>query len=319
MKILISTHSEEQEEHLTSLLIEDGYRVAPLRNGRSALSALQEADGPRIAVLDELMPELNAEEVCRKIRASGMEHYTYCIVRVPSADRDTRDRVFEAGADDVIAMRTDYEELSARLRNAKRVINLQEQLLAAREALRFETTHDGATGVFNRQGIGDHLRREFERASRFGKSLGIVMIDLDHFRIINDSFGYHAGDMVLREVASRIKTAVRAYDVVGRYGADEFVILSPEITSAALVAQAERVLTAVSSQPVCFDGQQILLTASIGVAISDDRSSNELVQAAEDAAERAKQTGRNCVEFARTSCAEQAFAAATAERPYSVN
>ncbi|GAC1649922.1 MAG: hypothetical protein NVS9B15_09310 [Acidobacteriaceae bacterium] len=93
------------------------------------------------------------------------------------------------------------------------------------------------------------------------------MIDLDHFRLINERFGYLAGDLVLREVAQRIHQAIRACDVVGRYGADEFVILSPEITNSALIAQAERVLTSLSTKPVCFDGQEILLTACVGVAI----------------------------------------------------
>ncbi|GAC1649919.1 MAG: hypothetical protein NVS9B15_09300 [Acidobacteriaceae bacterium] len=167
MKILLCMQTEDQEQHLSRLLSEDGYAVVPAKGGRAALRALQSDEGPRIALMDDLMSEFSAEEVCRRLRASGAPHYTYCIVSPASECRNTSERLFESGADDVLVRPFDFSELSARLRNAKRVVNLQEQLIAARQALHFESTHDGATGVYNRQGLADHLRRESERAARF--------------------------------------------------------------------------------------------------------------------------------------------------------
>ncbi len=130
-------------------------------------------------------------------------------------------------------------------------------------------------------------------------------MDLDHFRLINESFGYAAGDAALREAAYRIRNTVRAYDIVGRYGADEFLIFSPEVSAQALMAQSERVLNALSASPFRFDDQEILLTASIGVATNDDRNSNEMVQAAELAVKAAKNIGGNNVEFARNFTIEE--------------
>jgi diguanylate cyclase (GGDEF)-like protein len=173
--------------------------------------------------------------------------------------------------------------------------------------------------VLNRAGLRENLHREFERATRFGTTCGAMLVDLDHFRLINESFGYKAGDMVLREAAVRIRNMVRAYDIVGRYGADEFLILSPETTATALMAQAERILSALSSTPVSFDGQEIILTASIGVASCEDRSESEMVQAAENAMKQAKRTGRNNVEFARNFMVEVAYAAEETRRTFRPN
>ena len=307
MQVLVSTRDREQEKHWVRLLEGDGYSVVAMPSGREALRAMQSESGPRIAIFAEASEGLKAGEICRRLRAMSNARYVYCIVMVAENSREKQDALLDAGADDVIGTLFDWEELTGRLRNAKRVLNLQEQLIAAREALRFESTHDATTAVLNRSGIGEHLRREFERASRFNKSLGLIMVDLDHFRIINESFGYAAGDGVLRELATRIKTSTRAYDIVGRYGADEFVILAPETTAVALAAQAERVLSAISTVPVSFEGQEILLTASIGVALSEDRTATELLQSAEDAVKRAKLTGRNSVEFARNSSFDPAL------------
>lgn len=300
MQVLVTTRNQEQEKHWVRLLEQFGYQAIAAESGRDALRTLQAEDGPRIAVFSEEVKGMAVSELCSRLRTISDARYVYCIVMVAGNTKDKQDALFDAGADDVIGMLFDWEELVGRLRNAKRVLQLQDQLMAAREALRFESTHDATTSALNRSGIGEHLRREYERSMRFGKSLGLIMIDLDHFRIINESFGYAAGDDVLREVARRIKSSTRAYDVVGRYGADEFTVLAPETCASALASQAERILSAISTTPVSFEGQEILLTASIGVALSDDRTSVELLQAAEDAVKRAKLTGRNAVEFARS-------------------
>ncbi|MBV9671021.1 MAG: diguanylate cyclase [Acidobacteriales bacterium] len=314
MKILIAAKDDDQERLWNRTLSQEGFVVSTARDTASAMRALQKESAPTLAVFGP-----TALDVCSRLRTMTADRYVYCIAVLDSETRQARDKAFEAGADDVIASCAVRDELPARLRLARRVLHLQEQLLTAREALRFESTHDGTTGAFNRQGMGDHLRREFERATRFGKSLGVIIVDVDHFRIINESFGYGAGDRVFREVAQRIQNSVRAYDIVGRYGADEFVVLSPESTAVAMMAQAERILTSLSSIPVTFDGQQILLTASVGVAMSDERSATELLQAAEDAVKQAKLTGRNSVEFARSSATEVPFSPVLFDPGFRVN
>lgn len=319
MQVLVATRDPEQEKHWIRLLEQFGYRGVAVDSGRDALRTLQSDDGPRLAVFAEELKGMKAAEICARLRTISDARYVYCLVMVSDNSKDKQVALLDAGADDVIGTLFDWEELAGRLRVAKRVVQLQEQLISAREALRFESTHDATTGVLNRSGISEHLRREYERAMRFGKSLGLIMVDIDHFRIINESFGYSAGDDVLREVARRIKTSTRAYDVVGRYGADEFTVLAPETSASALAAQAERVLSAISTAPVSFEGQEILLTASIGVALSDDRTGVELLQAAEDAVKRAKLTGRNAVEFARTGILDPALVPMIFDPRYRIN
>ncbi len=283
------------------------------------MRVLQSEGAPKVALLDWLLPEMDGSEVCRRLRASSDQRYAYCMVTVADHSPDAIERLLEAGADDVISSSCDGHDLASRLRNARRILELQEQLMAARDALRFESTHDGATGVLNRSGLRENLHREFQRAVRFGTTLGTVLVDLDHFRLINDSFGYQAGDTVLREVAARIRNTIRGYDLVGRYGADEFLVLSPETSAKALMVQAERILGALSGSPVSCDGHEIIVTASIGVASSEERTEVDLVQAAETAMKQAKKTGRNSVEFARNFAVEQGFGPEDGVRSMRVN
>ena len=318
MKVLVAAQEEKGQE-IAHLLHGQGYTTVVVSDGRSALKALQADGAPRVAIFDWLLREIDGTEVCMRLRATSDDRYTYCILIAENGSREVAQRLLECGADDVMARPVMGDELAARIRGARRILDLQEQLLAAKDALRFESTHDGATGVLNRAGLRENLHREFERATRFGTTCGAVLVDLDHFRLINESFGYKAGDIVLREAAVRIRSMVRAYDIVGRYGADEFLILSPETSATALMAQAERILSALSSTPVSFDGQEIIVTASIGVASCEDRTESEMVQAAENAMKQAKRTGRNNVEFARNFMVEVGYAAEETPRTFRPN
>lgn len=304
MKILIALQDEIRRRRLVETMQRHGYGTQSYADGLAALHALQLIDAPRIAVLDWLLPNMDGTEVCTRLRSGSDHRYTYCILLSKTRSIESANQLIEAGADDAMTYPFDANELLCRVRNARRILELQDQLLAARAALRFETTHDGGTGLLNRLGIGQHLHREYERSARFGTTLGALLIDLDHFRLINESFGSQAGDAVLREAASRLRNTVRSYDVIGRYGADEFLVLAPESSPASLLAQAERMLEAISDTPVAFEEQEIIMSASIGVATSDDRTESELVRAADSAVKLAKQNGRNSVEFAHKTGVE---------------
>jgi two-component system, cell cycle response regulator len=304
VKILIAMQDENQRRCLAEIMQAHGYGTQFCADGLTAWHALQSDDAPRIAILDWLLPHMDGSEICTRLRSGSDHRYTYCILLSTTRSIESANRLIEAGADDAMTYPFDPNELLCRVRSARRILELQDQLLAARAALRFETTHDGGTGLLNRLGIGHHLHREFERSIRFGNTLGILLIDLDHFRLINESFGYHAGDVVLREAASRIRNTVRSYDVIGRYGADEFLVLSPESSPVSLIAQAERILKIISTTPVAFEEQEIIITASIGVATSDDRTENELVHAADGALKLSKQKARNSIEFAHKAGVE---------------
>ncbi|MGB7135808.1 MAG: diguanylate cyclase [Acidobacteriaceae bacterium] len=173
-------------------------------------------------------------------------------------------------------------------------LSLQRDLLAAQEKLRFQATHDALTGLWNRGALLDLLHREMERVQRMNISMGVLMLDIDHFKPVNDTHGHLTGDAVLRDIASRLLHATRPYDVIGRYGGEEFLILLPECDGIETWASAERIRAAVGSAPFRVRGAEIALTVSIGAMIArQGAAETELLSGADAALYQAKREGRN--------------------------
>jgi diguanylate cyclase (GGDEF)-like protein len=209
----------------------------------------------------------------------------------------------EAGADDYITKPLRVPELRARLRAGRRIIDLQEELMLAREALRQQATHDGLTGLLNRSAILEVLHNELARAQRESQPLSVLMVDLDHFKQVNDEFGHLAGDAVLRESSSRMRTVVRRYDSVGRYGGEEFLVVLPGCDSVAAAAQAERLRLSLAAAPFVFGSGTCALTGSVGYVCSTDVPAGDagsLIHLADDALYAAKNLGRNRSASAQT-------------------
>jgi len=193
----------------------------------------------------------------------------------------------------------DPYELRARLRTGARIVELQDSLTQAREALREQAMHDALTQLFNRRATMDILVSELSRASRDLKPLTVMMVDIDHFKSVNDRFGHPAGDAVLCEVARRLRSSMRAYDTVGRFGGEEFLVVAPGCDSSPSRAQAERLREIVSSQPVKVKDLSIDVTVSVGVATVRDPTPQDLealLSVADKALYLAKERGRNRVE-----------------------
>jgi len=144
----------------------------------------------------------------------------------------------ESGADDYLTKPFHPQELRARLRVGLRMLDLETNLVEARENLRFKASHDALTSIWNRGAIIELLERELSRARREGSSVGILLADIDHFKTINGTRGHLVGDEVLRAVTGRLKGEVRSYDAVGRYGGEEFLILLPGCDNPKLTAKA---------------------------------------------------------------------------------
>jgi diguanylate cyclase (GGDEF)-like protein len=302
MRLLVAEDEPISRRILEARLQGWGYRVVVVDDGVKAWETLAAQDPPRLAILDWMMPQMDGIEVCRRVRARGEEPYIYIILLTARSERDDLVTAMNAGADDFLAKPFDPLELEVRLRAGRRVIKLQEDLIAAREVLRHQATHDALTGVWNRAAILDVLRRETARARRERDPLGVIMADLDRFKEINDAHGHPAGDAVLREAARRLAGAIRPYDSLGRYGGEEFLLVVPQCDAPCTARVAERLRIAVGQEPMSVPGGRIIVTVSLGTASLEGHSAvhgEALIRAADQALYEAKAKGRNRVEAGR--------------------
>lgn len=304
MKILIAEDDAIARRVLEAFASKRGYRVISASNGQEALECLSGEGAPRLAVLDWMMPGLEGTDVCRKLREleqTGDRAYAYVVLLTARTEREDLLVGLQAGADDYIRKPFDPPELEARLRTGRRILDLQDKLIAAREELRFQATHDALTGLANRRAILETLAREYSRQQREGGTFGIILADIDHFKKVNDSHGHLCGDSVLREIASTMKDSMRPYDTVGRYGGEEFLIVVPETNAEMTLRIAERICRAVESRVIVGADCAMRVTASFGVAASTDPDPvrpQALLHLADDALYRAKSQGRNRCELA---------------------
>ncbi len=300
MKILIAEDDSVSRRLLEAFLSKWGYEVIVATNGAEAWRIFEQDEAPRLALLDWMMPELDGIEVCRRVRVREARPYVYMVLLTARSQKQDLLKALEAGADDYLTKPFDADELRARLHVGRRIIELQDALIAARETMRFQATHDSLTGVFNHTEILGALRRELSRAGRDGTSVGVIMADLDHFKRVNDTRGHLAGDVVLREAVQRMVSCVRAYDAIGRYGGEEFLVVVPSSDARGTLVLAERIRARIEASPIETPAGAIGVTASMGVALSGahTRDAQTLLCAADAALYLAKEHGRNGVELA---------------------
>jgi len=281
---------------LQSSLPRWGYKATLVEDGFAAWREIQGEHGPRLLLLDWMMPGIDGVEICRRVRAQQHELYTYILVL--TSKHDKRDAIFalDAGADDYITKPFDAHELRARMQVGRRILQLQDEVLRSREQLRSQAMLDSLTGLCSRRSIFQSLSDEAARSKRTGVPLGLLMLDLDNFKTINDTHGHLAGDCVLAQVADRMVSVVRPYDHTGRYGGDEFLIVLPDCPADLLATVAERIRARIADQPVITVGARIEVTVSIGGAIATPDSllqPENAIRIADAALYRAKRAGRN--------------------------
>ena len=302
MKILIAEDDATSRRKLEAYLESWGYEVVAAADGTEAWTVLQGEEAPRLAILDWMMPGKDGIQVCEEVRKLKGVPYVYIIMLTACDQKEDIVRGLDAGADDYLTKPYDALELRARLRAGRRILALQEALLSARDALRFQATLDPLTGLWNRTAILAALRRELVRANRERSPLAVFLADLDHFSRTNDTYGHMAGDSVLRETARRIRSASRLYDSIGRYGGEEFLIIAPGCGTSEAVKQGERLRASVAAKGIDLADGVIQLTLSVGVVTTgkyEGLDSNAVIFAADAALARAKEQGRNRLEVAR--------------------
>ncbi|GAB2510596.1 GGDEF domain-containing protein [Lysobacter humi (ex Lee et al. 2017)] len=290
MKILVAEDDVTSRLVLAATLRSLGHEVTAVADGAAALE-LWRRDEFALVISDWLMPELDGPGLCRAIRSEHRSYYTYAILLTSLEGKGNYLAGIEAGADDFITKPLDREVLAARLSVAERILGLH-------EALRFEATRDRLTGVLNRGAILDALQVELHRAARQGGTTAVLLLDIDHFKRVNDTRGHLVGDEVLREIGRRLQATLRPYDRVGRFGGEEFVVLVSSADGQSSVI-AERVRHAIAGTPVAIGGgEPIAMTVSIGVAVAPVAPGDPqaMLAAADRALYRAKAAGRDRVE-----------------------
>ncbi len=210
MKVLIAEDDPISRRMLEAFLMKWGYEVMATREGEEAWGILQKSDAPHLAILDWMMPGRDGIDICRLLRQTKGRAYVYVILLTARGHKDDMVEGLDAGADDYVTKPFDPVELRARVRAGQRIVELQEQLVQAREALRDQASRDPMTGIWNHATILAILRREVARAARTRGPFALVMIDVDRFKTINDTYGHPAGDAVLCEASQRLQGAMRS-------------------------------------------------------------------------------------------------------------
>lgn len=306
MRILIADEDPVARLALEATLVRWGYDVEVAEDGQAAWQMMANGNGPRMVVIEWLMDGVDGAELCRKLRAKVKSEYVYVLLMSTRDGAGELIEALDAGADDYIVKPFDSAELKARVRCGLRILQLQNDLVMAREALRDQATFDALTGAYNRGAIIDLLEREVSRAHRAGSPISLIMCDLDHFKQVNDAFGHQTGDQVLIEATARLHAGVRHYDFVGRYGGEEFVVVLPGCNAADATALADRLRQSLAGSVIDTSQGPVLVTASFGVGTyvgetdAPPGDAEALVRAADEALYAAKDAGRNRVIMGRS-------------------
>jgi two-component system cell cycle response regulator len=303
--ILVAEDSAIYRHLIEGHLKEWGFDFECVRDGKEAWKQLMRPDAPRLALLDWVLPEIDGVELCRRLRGRSEDGaYTYTILLTAKNRKQEMLEAMDAGVDDFLAKPFDPLELKARLMVGKRIVELQEKLVSANNALHFAASHDFLTGAWNRAEIVAFMQRELVRARRDVTPLGIVLVDVDHFKNVNDEFGHETGDCVLREITKRFSESLREYDGIGRYGGEEFLLVIPGCDLAATVRRANQIRELISSRPIPTPLGKTTVTVSMGATVAESSTNSKLLLShADTALYKAKRNGRNRVEQAITAAA----------------
>ncbi len=300
MKVLIADDENIVRFRLEKFLQDFGYEVLSVSNGEAAWELIQSPSSPDLLILDWEMPGMDGLVICRETRKLNSEYYTYILLLSSRSEPEDIIEGMEAGADDYITKPFNKEELRVRLRAGRRIVELNREVVDSRNLLKEKAAHDALTGLANRGKIEEVLDKELERAKRKGSPLCLAMIDIDHFKKVNDTYGHLAGDQVLRKVSKMLLADSRPYDVVGRYGGEEFLLLMPDYDIETTLNKVERLRKTICQSSITTSEGVIVVSISTGVCLAKnltDSDMNDLIKTADLALYKAKNNGRNRTEI----------------------
>ncbi len=296
--VLVGEDSPVQRFLLKDQLESWGYVPIFATDGNTVWNILQQTDAPRLVILDWELPGLSGVEVCRKLRERAAKRYTYVLLLTSRSEKSDIVDGLSSGADDFVSKPFNDAELRARRVTGCRILALEEQLISARDQLFIAATQDSLTGLLNRATVLQRLDQELNRSRREKAAVGLMMMDIDYFKRANDNFGHQFGDKVLQAVGITLRSSLRSYDCVGRYGGEEFLVILPGCGAADLENRAEFLRAAIEKIALDANGTPYSPTVSIGITVFDHNEappSEALIKAADHALYAAKEGGRNRV------------------------
>lgn len=281
-----------------------GYEVVEAPDGEMAWHALNSADPPRIAIIDWMMPRIDGVEICRRLSERKTGPFIYTILLTSKTEREDLVYALNNGAHNFQSKPISPEEIRAHINVGERLVESDDKLKEYAEGLKLYAiemerlaTVDSLTGVYNRRHFLELASKELSRTCRYKRPLSIILIDIDFFKRINDTYGHAAGDETLKVMADTCVYALRDSDIFGRIGGEEFAAVLPEIPSDDAYLVAERLRNTISEIEVVSDGRTIRLTASMGVTAiqAADENIEIMFKRADEALYEAKAQGRNRV------------------------
>lgn len=297
--VLVADDSPVYRKLVEHALAEDSCSVSFASSGHQAIEIL-EREHPDLVVTDWMMPDLTGIELCQRIRTSAEPAYTYVIILTSNAEKENVVKGLSAGADDYLTKPFDRNELLARVHVGRRLIDLHRQIEAKNKLLEELALTDPLTGLPNRRAIEDWSARQLSGAARHGFPMWVVLMDLDHFKSVNDTYGHDAGDTVLKKFGEVLRANTRLSDISGRIGGEEFLLVLTHADESNVVVVLDRIRKQLSAERFEWNGSAIKVTASFGVAGFSGKKAPEfrqLLKQADAALYRAKDQGRNRVEL----------------------
>jgi len=302
--ILIVSADDEANSRLRNALLDWSYPVQITAESTDAMKILAGKEPPAIVLIDANLPSTPSPsatgavpgmELAAEMRRRSRKTPAWTMLMSEQVGLETVASATEAGIDDLLLKPVDASDLRVRLRVAARVQALMAQVDEQTKAVRFHASHDGLTGLWNRESLLNMLFPETDRVQRMRTSLTLLLLDLDHFSDINAKYGYETGDKILQELANRFRRFLRSYDLIGRCGEDEFLIALPGCNSEQALSMALRLRQTVLQKPFSAWRDALTLTASMGIAESKGRSPLVVLREVERALRDAKAGGRNTI------------------------
>lgn len=300
LRVLVAEDEPTQRLMLARTLGRAGYQVDVARDGVEALERLREGDYAML-VTDWHMPGLDGAALCREIRYASLAHYVYIVILTGQTEGADVVSGLDAGADDYVRKTAEPIELLARLAAGSRIVRLERSLRAAQARIELLSVIDPLLPLYNRRYLANELEREIRRARRYKRPFSLVIADIDHFKIVNDTHGHPVGDEVLQKFADMLLSRLRTTDWAARFGGEEFVVVLPETDLGGAIAVAGKLRAACAANPLETTAGAIALTASFGVATLGEEpdapgeAAELLLRTADHALYQSKSGGRNRV------------------------